>query len=85
MSKWIVMDIQLEKYKLVEWLIGLKDEAIITKIKQVKDEHEEAWSIDVSEGEKTFRKAGLKGLKQGRTYAHDQVMEEVSKAYGLWC
>ncbi|TDU43721.1 hypothetical protein BXY82_1138 [Gelidibacter sediminis] len=77
------MDIQLEKYKLVEGLIGLKDEAIITKIKQVKDENEEAWSIDVSEAEKTFIKAGLKDLKQGKTYSHDQVMEEVSKAYGL--
>ncbi len=31
------MDIQIEKYKLIEWLMNLKDEAIISKIKNIKN------------------------------------------------
>lgn len=38
------MNIQLEKYKLLEWLIGLKDERIISKIIEVKSENENSWS-----------------------------------------
>lgn len=77
------MDIQLEKYKLVEWLIGLNDETLISKIKQFKKEHEDAFTADVSEVEKVFIKAGLKDLEHGKTFSNDQVMEEISKSYGL--
>jgi hypothetical protein len=77
------MDIKLEKYKLVEWLIGLKDEAVISKIKEVRRENESSWSDEISEAEKIFITAGLKDLKNGNTFAHEQVMEEVSKSYGL--
>lgn len=77
------MDIQLEKYKLLEWLIGLKDERIISKIIEVKNENEDSWSDEISEDEKIFIKAGLKDLENGNTFYHEQVMEEVSRTYGL--
>lgn len=77
------MDIQLEKYKLLEWLIGLKDERIISKIKELKIKNESDWSQDISETEKLFIKAGLKDIEEGNTFSHDQVMEEISKEYGL--
>ncbi len=77
------MDIQLEKYKLLEWLIGLKDEDVISKIKDLKNNNEDEWSKDVSETEKLFIKSGLKDIEAGNTFSHDQVMEEISKVYGL--
>ncbi|MGV8815175.1 MAG: hypothetical protein ACOH2D_13810 [Gelidibacter sp.] len=77
------MDIQLEKYKLLEWLIGLKDERIISKIIEVKNENDDSWSDEISEDEKIFIKAGLKDLENGNTFSHEQVMEEVSRTYGL--
>ncbi|MGC1633349.1 MAG: hypothetical protein WA749_14665 [Gelidibacter sp.] len=77
------MDIQLEKYKLLEWLIRLKDERIISKIIEVKNENDTSWSDEISEDEKIFIKAGLKDLENGNTVSHDQVMEEVSRTYGL--
>ncbi|MEO5787363.1 hypothetical protein [Gelidibacter sp.] len=77
------MDIQLEKYKLLEWLIGLKDERIISKIIEVKNENDDSWSDEISEDEKIFIKAGLKDLENGNTFYHEQVMEEVSRTYGL--
>ena len=48
------MDIQLEKYKLMEWLISLKDESIISKLMNIKSEVSTSsdWSDDVSETEK---------------------------------
>ncbi len=77
------MDIQLEKYKLIEWLMNLKDESVISKIKELKNVNDSEWSNDVSESEKTFIKAGLKDIKEGHVFSHNQVMEEISKTYNL--
>ena len=77
------MDIQLEKYKLLEWLIGLKDEAIISKIKELQSANETGWSQEISETEKLFIKAGLKDIDDGNTFSHNQVMEDIKRKYGF--
>jgi|UniRef100_UPI00404A7F56 hypothetical protein len=77
------MDIQLEKYKLIEWLMSLKDESIISKIKELKKNNSDEWSSDVSDTEKGFIEAGLKDIESGNTFTHQQVMEELNKTYGL--
>lgn len=77
------MDIQLEKYKLLEWLIGIKDETVISKIKELKVKNESEWSPEISETEKLFIKAGLKDIEEGNIFSHDQVMEEINKTYGF--
>ena len=73
----------MEKYKLLEWLIGLKDEAIISKIKEIKSTNETKWSQEISEAEKLFIKAGLKDIDEGNTISHNQVMEDISEKYGF--
>lgn len=77
------MDIQLEKYKLIEWLMNLKDESIISKIKELKKGDDSEWLDNVSESEKIFIQAGLKDIQEGHVFSHDQVMEEINKAYNL--
>jgi len=79
------MDIQLEKYKLMEWLVSLKDESIISKIKNIKNSTSDAsdWSDDVSETEKLLVKAGLIDIKEGNTFTHEQVMKDINDAYGI--
>ncbi len=77
------MDIQLEKYKLLEWLIGLKDEVVISKIKDLKENTEGEWSKGVSDIEKLFVEAGLKDIDEGNTFSHDQILNEISKMYNL--
>ncbi|WP_142785241.1 hypothetical protein [Changchengzhania lutea] len=79
------MDIQLEKYKLVEWLMSLKDESIISKIKHMKNNLSTAsdWSSDISETEKLLIEAGLKDIEEGNTFTHEQVMKEINEAYGI--
>jgi hypothetical protein len=77
------MDIQLEKYKLIEWLMNLKDESIISKIKELKKSSSDEWISNVSDTEKGFIEAGLKDIESGNTFTHQQVMEELNKTYGL--
>ena len=79
------MDIQLEKYKLIEWLINLKDESVISKLKNIKDglSTSSDWADNVSETEKLLIEAGLKDIEEGKTFTHEQVMKEISGAYGL--
>lgn len=77
------MDAQLEKYKLVEWLIGLKDEAVISKLKKIKKDHfmHTDWVSEISETEKLLIEEGLKDLEVGKTYTHKQVLKEIKETY----
>jgi len=77
------MDLQLEKYKLMEWLVNLKDEAIIQKIKEIKNDRSTIsdWDDTVSETEKLMIEAGWKDVEEGNTFTHQQVMEEVHKIF----
>lgn len=79
------MDIQLEKYKLMEWLMNLKDESVISKLKTIKSSLSTCsdWADDISDTEKSLIKAGLKDVEEGNTFTHEQVMKEINEAYGI--
>ncbi len=79
------MDIQLEKYKLMERLVGLKDEAVISKLKRLKASLPEAsnWSSDISDTEKLFIESGLKDIENGNTLSHDEVMKDIKAIYDI--
>ena len=79
------MDIQLEKYKLMEWLISINDISILNRLKKIKENpiDNSDWSDDISEIEKTLIKVGLKDYENGDTFTHDQVMEELNEKYGI--
>ena len=79
------MDIQIEKYKLMEWLINLKDESIISKLREIKNSRSASsdWADDISETEKLLIEAGLKDIEEGKTFTHEQVMKEINEAYGI--
>jgi predicted transcriptional regulator len=79
------MDIQFEKYKLIEWLMGVKDESVIAKLKTIQSKASESsdWTNDISETEKLLINAGLKDIEQGNTFTHDEVMKEINEVYGL--
>ncbi|MCF6297376.1 MAG: hypothetical protein L3J08_05240 [Flavobacteriaceae bacterium] len=79
------MDIQLEKYKLMEWLIALDDISILKRLKRIKDNpiDESEWSEEVSEIEKALIGIGLKDYKEGHIFSHKQVMKELNEKYGL--
>lgn len=79
------MDIQMEKYKLMEWLINLKDESTISKLREIKNNCSTSsdWADDISDTEKLLIEAGLKDLEEGNTFTHEQVMKEINEAYGI--
>ena len=56
------MDIQLEKYKLIEWLTNIDDISIINRVKSIKENPiiNSEWSDEISEIEKELIKVGLK-------------------------
>jgi hypothetical protein len=79
------MDILLEKYKLMEWLMNLKDESVISKLKTIKSgiSKPSDWADDISEIEKLLIEAGLKDIEEGNTFTHEQVMKETNEAFGI--
>jgi len=78
------MDIQLEKYKLVEWLMSLKDKSVISKLKTIKNSLSSSdWTDDISETEKSLINVGLKDIEEENIFTHEQVMKEINEAYGI--
>ncbi|MEW4924085.1 hypothetical protein [Algibacter sp. 2305UL17-15] len=69
----------------MEWLVNLKDESIISKLKNIKNglSTSSDWADDVSETEKLLIEAGLKDIEEGNTFTHEQVMKEINEAYGI--
>ena len=74
------MDIQLEKYKLVEWLIQQNSEEVIEKLKNFKESFSKDtdWNYDISETEKLFVEAGLKDIKEGITTTLRRFQQSLS-------
>lgn len=64
-----VMDIAIEKQNILQWLKDLKDEKIIEKILDLKEETEN------SDFENQSIKKGLKDIEEGRFSSHDEVLQ----------
>jgi predicted transcriptional regulator len=79
------MNIELEKYKLIEWLIAIDDIDILNRLKKIKENPQKKldWSEEISEIEKALIKVGLKNYEEGNTFTHKQVLEELNEKYGL--
>ena len=78
------MDILAEKYKLIEWLVSLEDEAIVLKLQELRKEALESGEpYRISDVEKLFIQAGLKDLEEGNTISHEEVMKEVREKCGI--
>jgi predicted transcriptional regulator len=78
------MDLPAEKYELIKWIISLKDESIVKRVKKIKSEtlnSEESYQL--SDTERLFIEAGLKDIEKGNTYSHEDVMREVKQKYGI--
>jgi len=64
-----VIDITIEKQNILQWLKDLKDEKIIEKILDLKEETE------ISDFENQSIQKGLKDIEEGRFSSHDKVLE----------
>jgi predicted transcriptional regulator len=76
------MNIKAEKLKLIEWLVQVEDEAIIERVKLLKEGSTEKidWLDTISATERMAIDEGLQDLEKGDTVPH----EEVRKNYEKW-
>ena len=74
-----VMDIQAEKYSLIEYITQVKDIRLIEKLKQfVKANEDDFWN-DLTEDQKQELKQGMKELDDGQKHDYEQVMSKHRK------
>lgn len=74
------MNIKAEKLKIIDWIISLRDESVIEKIKVIKEHDNSDWWDTISEVERDAIKQGLSDLENGKTLKH----EEVKNIYAKW-
>lgn len=68
------MDIQAEKYFLIEYITQIKDMALVEKLKQfVKANGIDFWN-ELSENQKQEIKRGIDELDRGEKFDYDEVM-----------
>lgn len=78
------MDIQLEKYKIIEWITSLKDKTMISRLKSLKEEtKDEDWWDELSSAEKEGIQKGLQDIEDGNTISPKEVMNQLKKRVGL--
>jgi len=79
------MDIQLEKYKLIEWLMDIKDISILNRLKKIKDSSigKSDWSEEVSQIEIKLIKKGLKDIENGNFSSHEDVMNQLKNKFSI--
>lgn len=63
------MNIAIEKKNIVQWVQNLTDEKIIEKILALKD------NTQISSFEKKLIDEGLRDIKEGNLYSHEEVKE----------
>lgn len=74
------MDIQT-KYKLIERIIRLEDEAVLNQVKAILEAEEQDWWSDLNPELKASIEQGLRQSDEGRGRPHEEVMAAFRKKY----
>ena len=77
----IVMKLQSEKLKLIEWLATLEDKATIEKLKFIKENPSLTtdWWDSITDAEKLSIDRGLRDIKNGKTTPHATARKKYEK------
>lgn len=76
------MDIQATKLDLIQWLIQLRDEKLIAKIQNLRNEQTDWWD-EISEEERQAIEEGLAQADRGELVPHEEVRKKISAKFGL--
>ncbi len=73
------MDIQSEKYHLIQQIIELQDSSIIKKVRELlsKETKNDDWYHSLSNAEKEAISEGIQDLENGNVVSHKDVMTSV--------
>lgn len=69
------MNIEKEKLEIINWIITLKDDVAIEKLKMLKNNQKNTldWWGQIGEEEKEAIEKGLEDIKAGRVGPHQEV------------
>jgi hypothetical protein len=73
------MDIQAEKYLLIEYIMGIKDAGTISKLKALIGSSEKDWWDELSSTEKAEIQEGIRQADNGELISHEEVMANPRK------
>ena len=75
------MNIQAEKLDLIEWISRLKDNSIIEKLRQIKDDYSMSkdWVDSLNKEELESINRGLKDFEEGKIHTHDTARKAYEK------
>ncbi|TRX51586.1 hypothetical protein FNH22_23765 [Fulvivirga sp. M361] len=72
----IPMDIQAEKYSLIEYITQIKDIGLVEKLKQfVKANERDFWN-DLTEDQKSEIRQGMSELDRGEKFDYEEFMSK---------
>lgn len=70
------MDIQSEKYSLIEYITQVKDIRIIEKLREFVNANENDFWNDLSDNQKDEIKKGMKELDNGQKFGYEEVVSK---------
>ena len=76
------MNTQVEKLRLIEWIVRLNDQSILDKILRIKEksgQKDTDWYNTISQAETESIDRGLSDLKEGKVKSHSQVHKKYKK------
>ena len=68
------MDIQAEKYALIEYITQIKDIGLIEKLRDFAKANERDFWHDLTEGQKREAMEGMDELDRGLKFGYEEVM-----------
>jgi len=71
------MNLQAKKYKLIEWITNIHDDAMLNKLLEIAEDSD--WWDNISDAERASIDRGLKDLKEGRYYDHSEAKKLYEK------
>lgn len=73
-----IMNSQVDKQELIDWISSLTDIAMLQNIQSLKNSSEgKDWWDELSEAEKESIKRGEEDIKAGRVYSSEEFWEKV--------
>lgn len=69
------MDINIKKYKLIEWIIGISDSSLIDKLLKISESTD--WWNEISETERKSIERGLKDIEKNKVLEHSEVVNKL--------
>jgi hypothetical protein len=81
-----MMDLQIKKYNLIQWLINSDDEGLIETLESIRLSDQEGtkdWWNELSEEQCRGLENGMESLKNGNSFSHEEVRQGIKDKFGI--